>query len=477
MAYLYKTLCWVVCLFLGFLGQLFAQKPEVYFHQNFFKNTEGQVLVENTLFVKDSKWRKLSDAEVYIGVQVLNSKKEVVQQDQRILKANSLLPLSLETTYLPYRLNSVLGAGNYQLKILIRSKVNPDSLSEVLPFTVKSFDADTATLSSIQMLLRYDKASANAMWSKHGYDLELQPSLIAGKTSKFLHAFIEAYQGKKRQALLVRIGISKGESGLWLDYTTNRRFKPGETDVVVLKSIDITELPSGTYFLRSDILDTSGKVIETKKIEFTRINPSADKVETAELNTNHKISGTFVDSMPLADLKKYMVALQPIATNQEQHTINILVKTQNTKQMQDYLLEFWKKRDAKNPESAFNDYKELLTYAQQQYGVASMNVFNTDRGRVLLQYGKPNRQDNELTDPARVGIQNSNLINYEIWTYYHTERSNQNNVQFVFVQENQGNNNFRLVHSTAIGEVYAPSWRSQLQQRYTQGNNGFNIDR
>ena len=194
-------------------------------------------------------------------------------------------------------------------------------------------------------------------------------------------------------------------------------------------------------------------------------------------NVNPTLAGTFADSLSLPNVRKYLVALKPIATNQEKHTIEILVKTQNTKQMQDYLLEFWKKRNSAKPEEAFSEYKDLLSYAQRQYSVATMNVFETDRGRVLLQYGKPNRNDNELSDPSRVGVQNSNLINYEIWTYYHTERSNQNNVQFVFVQENQGNNNYRLMHSTAIGEVYNPNWRNALQQRYSQGNNGFNIDR
>jgi len=477
MAYWQKSFGCVVCLFFIYSQITIAQKPEVYFHQNFFKHSDSDVLVENTLFIHHSKWRSIANVEAFVGIQILNNKKEIVQQDQRILKPNALVPLSTESIYLPYRLNSLLPAGDYTLKLLVESKVSSDSLLEQLPFKVKPFNADSASLSSVQMLLRYEEAKTKSIWTKHNYDLELQPSFIAGKMSKFLHGFVEVYQGKKQKAYMVRIGVSKANSGLWLDYTVNRKIEPSETDIVVLKSIDITELPSGNYYLRADLLDTAGVIIQSKNIEFIRINPAADNLEVPKANVNPTLAGTFADSLSLPNVRKYLVALKPIATNQEKHTIEILVKTQNTKQMQDYLLEFWKKRNSAKPEVAFSEYKDLLSYAQRQYSVATMNVFDTDRGRVLLQYGKPNRNDNELSDPSRVGIQNSNLINYEIWTYYHTERSNQNNVQFVFVQENQGNNNYRLMHSTAIGEVYNPNWRNALQQRYSQGNNGFNIDR
>lgn len=477
MAYWQKNCIWVVCLFFIFTQAVIAQKPDVYFHQNFFKHSSSSVLVESTLFIHHSKWKKTEEVEAYIGIQILNSKQEIVQHDERIIKPNSLLPLSIESIYLPYRLNSLLPAGNYTFKLLVESKVSSDTLLEQLPFTVKAFDADSANLSSVQMLQSFEKATANTIWTKHGYDLALQPSFIAGKATKFLNGFVEVYQGNKQKAEMVRLGVAKANSGLWIDYTYNRRINATETDIVVLKAIDISELPSGSYHLRADILDTGGVIIQSKHIEFIRINPAADKTEEPKANANPTLAGTFADSLSLPNVKKYLAALQPIATNQEKHTIEILVKTQNTKQMQDYLLEFWKKRNSSKPEVAFAEYKELLSYAQRQYNVATMNVFQTDRGRVILQYGKPNRTDNELSDPARAGIENSNLINYEIWTYYHTERSNQNNVQFVFVQENQGNNNFRLMHSTATGEVYNPNWRSAMQKRYSQGNNGFNIDR
>jgi len=473
----YSLFLWTLALFFLGYSNAHAQKPEAYLHQFFFKGVEDKTLVENVIFIKDPRWKVLSDAQTSVQLTIKDRQGKVVKEEEKLLKASNLVPVDVQNIFLPNVFKCYLGQGEYNLSILVKSKVSPDSIKEEVPFVVPFYNPDSSRFGSIEMLLRYKQAGFGTIWTKHGIDMELQPSYISPKTAKFIHIFTEFYNSKKQPVNMVRFGICRPGFEMLNNFTYSKIIKPADTTIVLLQSIDVSDLPSGNYYIRAEALDTAGKRITTKYVEFTRINPAADAATNIKANTKINISGSFTEKLTLEEVKKYLAGLDPIAIQQERHIITTLLTTQNTQQMQDYLLEFWKKRNVGNPEEAFKEYLELLKYAQKSYGVAGMNVFQTNRGRVVLQYGKPNRVDNELSDPLRSGLQQGNLVNYEVWTYYHTLQAEQNNVIFVFVQENQANNNYRLVHSTAIGEVYNPNWRTGLQNKYSQGNNGFNIDR
>ena len=70
-------------------------------------------------------------------------------------------------------------------------------------------------------------------------------------------------------------------------------------------------------------------------------------------------------------------------------------------------------------------------------------------------------------------MQNLNTVPYEVWYYYYLEVPvKQSDVMFVFVQQNRGNDNYRLIHSSAIGEVRNGEWRSVVENNAT-----YNFDR
>jgi hypothetical protein len=70
-------------------------------------------------------------------------------------------------------------------------------------------------------------------------------------------------------------------------------------------------------------------------------------------------------------------------------------------------------------------------------------------------------------------MQNLNTVPYEVWYYYTLETPvKQNDVMFVFVQQNRGNYNYRLLHSSGIGEVRNNEWR-----KWVETNATYNWDR
>lgn len=147
-----------------------------------------------------------------------------------------------------------------------------------------------------------------------------------------------------------------------------------------------------------------------------------------------------------------------------------LVKESTADQKRSYLLFFWRKRNPEQPEQAYKDYVQRLKTAEAKYATRTFRAYETDRGRVFLQYGIPNRIENEITDFARTASRNSNPIPLEIWSYYNIPQEithiAQTNRVFVFLEDNRGNNAWRLVHSDAIGELNNPNWRENLPRTY-----------
>ncbi len=237
--------------------------------------------------------------------------------------------------------------------------------------------------------------------------------------------------------------------------------------------LDIKNLPTGKYLLVWDIVDSSLKVLARSEKYFSKSNPDL-KIENqvGYLQRNTKLE-ELVSSLSLNECRTTVAALLPIAKASEQPTIEYLRKKGKESEVRSYLTTFWSRQDAENPAGALLAYRELLEYASKKYSTQTMPAYQTDRGRVLLQYGKPNLIENEYSDRFRKAMQNLNTIPYEVWYYYNLEKPvKQNDVIFVFVMENRGNDNYRLIHSTGIGEVRNREWRKALENNAT-----YNFDR
>jgi hypothetical protein len=97
--------------------------------------------------------------------------------------------------------------------------------------------------------------------------------------------------------------------------------------------------------------------------------------------------------------------------------------------------------------------------------------YYTDRGRVYLQYGPPDSQQQVPNEP--------DSYPYEIWQYYRlkdpTNGQFQTNKRFVFWNKDLDGSCFRLLHSDARGEVKDARWQMRLKQR-TQTNVNLDVE-
>ena len=90
-----------------------------------------------------------------------------------------------------------------------------------------------------------------------------------------------------------------------------------------------------------------------------------------------------------------------------------------------------------------------------------MRGYETDRGRVYLQYGAPDQRSKVESSP--------NTYPYEVWQYY--KLKDQSNRKFLFYNQDLVTNNYTLLHSDAKGELYDAGWSMKLHKRTIQSNN------
>ena len=113
-------------------------------------------------------------------------------------------------------------------------------------------------------------------------------------------------------------------------------------------------------------------------------------------------------------------------------------------------------REQANPEHAWLVYKEQIKKVQYNFGTRIKKGYQTDRGRVYLEYGPPNTRSQQYSEP--------NTYPYEIWQYY-TLKQTQRNKKFVFYAPDMVTSDFFLLHSDAIGETNNPAWQIVLSGR------------
>lgn len=356
--------------------------------------------------------------------------------------------------------------GDYNVEIQIFDKnvdnPKPYSTSESL---LVSFPKDKVCVSGIQLIESYTASSeSQSILSKSGYDLvpftiNYYPSTldkltfyaevynadtVFGSDEKFLvYYYIEAYETEKTLA------------------NYHKFKKETSKEVIVLFSeFDITDLPTGNYNLVVEVRDKENQSIAFNKMFFQRNNPDAqfNLQDIAAID----VTNTFVDKITGIDtLKDYIKSTYPISTQIEKLFAENNLKKSDLKMLQQYFLNFWINRDAADPEGAWQEYYIEVLKVNKEYASVIKKGYETERGRVYLQYGPPNSITESISDPSSYP--------YEIWHYY--TLANQKNKKFVFYLPDLITNDYELLHSDAYGEINDPSWQMKLVKRNTTTNN------
>ncbi len=217
-------------------------------------------------------------------------------------------------------------------------------------------------------------------------------------------------------------------------------------------ALRISDLPSGTYFLNFELLDSTDQVLASREKKFYMYNtiPASDSASVQDYNAQY--------------LQSEFTTLTEKECDQEYKFMNYLLNADmkalykssvSPEDKRQALFSIWKRYDS-NPVTVFNefrhDYLKRIEYVNNQFSVMKREGWETDRGRVYLIYGPPNYIDRYPSEPE--------IKPYEIWHYYEL----QGGVEFVF-GDIIGLGDYQLLHSTLRGEIQNPDYKQMLGEQ------------
>ncbi len=132
-----------------------------------------------------------------------------------------------------------------------------------------------------------------------------------------------------------------------------------------------------------------------------------------------------------------------------------------------FLFAFWANRQPNHPEAAYKQYMEVARAVDNLYSSGFGHGFETDRGYTFMKYGKPSDIVSVEDEPSAPP--------YEIWIYYDFPQTTQSNVKFLFYNPTLVGDDYRLLHSTARGEIQNPQWELELYRDAPNDISGSNF--
>lgn len=446
-----KILNFLLCLLLS-SGSVFSM--EAYFDLKKFDLPGGESYVETQLSFVGSSVSYTTLDNGFLSSQIEST--IIISQNGNIIDFRKIIiesPEVSDTTLVDFMdvQRFSLKPGKYQIEISLKDLFSPEITEQKLEQEFElTFVETRMEFSDIMLIKAFSKAQEASELTKSGYDMIPYVSDYYASNQNVLAFYTELYRTspllQDSMFLLTYYIAERGQDVVVGEFQKLERAKV-KAVIPMLHMLDIVNLPTGRYDLVVEARNRMNEPIVSKRISFTRNNflKVANEENIALIN----IDQTFVVKYNDRDsLVEYLNSCHPISTNLERSTVQNQMQLADLATLQKYFYYFWCKRDERNPEQAWNDYLEQVKFVNRAYGTRIMKGYQTDRGRVYLQYGPPN------TIVQR--YQPVNVLPYEIWHYYKINQFN--NKRFLFYSRESVGVDFVLLHSDMLGEVQNNDW-------------------
>jgi GWxTD domain-containing protein len=353
-----------------------------------------------------------------------------------------------------------LQPGSYVITGLLRDKNRPDAKQHkfVQEILIDAQSQNFASTSEIEFIQSFNKTTTVQPHSKLGYDilpLVTNSTFVDMDSLKF---YMEVYhidkESEKGYYLNAYITQSNSTEKMIASQVSMR--KSVQPLDIVTAGLDISGLPSQTYYLNVDIYNHQNKLISTTTKKFFVVSSSVEAQDLAQ------ITGLYDEYFNLDEekLDYYIHTLYYVSTSTERQFAKSLTTFQEKK---NYFLNYWTKRrnaNADSPAKPWHAYKSRVDYANQHFKSSHLEGWRTERGRIMITHGPPN-------DIERFPSSNSNYP-YLIWRY--NKIKTQANRMFVFYDPNMATGEYVLLHSDLNGEPSNPRWEFDVKRMAMDAN-------
>lgn len=453
----------------------FYSNITTYFNYCAFNTSSSKPYIETYITVAGNSVRFLPitggyQAAVNVSFKIYKGKELVKQSNYNLVS-----PLANDTLHLPSFIDTqrfFLENGDYIIELVVADNANSNKKSSYTEKIKINFARDKKIYNSdFQILESYSKSNSPSVFTKNGYDFIPYNVNYFPKTNNALKFYIESYNidsvlGNSTKFVYTYY-VENSETFQKQNGLTGFQKQNAKKINPLLAQFDITTLSSGNYNLVVEVKDSLNKIQTQKKWFFQRQSDAAQQISD---NNSLKTIEEFFNQVQSADsLKDFVECLWPISSSVERQWQQAQVKRKEPNLMRSYLVGYWKTEsgDTISPLTIWlNYYKQVLeTNALLKCG--KQKGYYTDRGRVYLQYGKPDQRNQVNSD--------ANSYPYEIWQYYRiydkTTKRFFTNKKFVFGNFAIADDCYKLIHSDVKGEVYDERWKYKLINRTQQSTN------
>ena len=280
----------------------------------------------------------------------------------------------------------------------------------------------------------FDEGSIN----RNGFTIAPNPGGVFGLGRPMLYSYGEIYGDNGTYTLGYQIYDQKGKE--IIQRGPFIKDIPGESSVETF-GMNIMGLLAGRYTLRLTIQDN-----QTEKNTFIDREFFVVKEQPVDFKSNFTI---ILDAMDNDELKDFIDIVGYFMTDLE---LQAIIKSDRSEKIVQ-IVNFFQQRDFDTSTSQNEFYNRLNKYiaiADQQYSTRSFLGSKTDRGRVLIVYGRPNDIESYNANEER--------LSYEIWEYEDSD----NGYLFIFINKEDGSGMFEQIHSTHPNEFRNYRWKDMI---------------
>ena len=381
---------------------------------------------------------------------------ETITQDAYRLETPFMKDSIVEDFYDVQRF--ILKPGKYSLLLeLLDLNSDQDPIKASMPLLVEEL-GDAVSLSDIEIGESITKSTIESSFSKSGVTVIPRLSTFYPTELTTIPVYFELYNTNLLDDNVFGIKqMVKTEEGAEVPELTS--FSRHDTAVVipVIKKVDISSLASGKYTLSYTLLSRNMTELASQSYEFERSNDIEVFVNTETIVLDPRFQSSITDD----SVAFYLASLIPISRPAEVKNIITTLKTKDLERQRKHIQAYWKITSPNSTYDSWIRYKLQVQLVERLYSNNFQVGYETDRGRVYLQYGAPTNLVQKENSPTEYP--------YEIWQY--NRIGNFNNKRFVFYNPDLVNNTYRLLHSDMIGELKNPGWPQALSKRNTHNGN------
>ncbi len=449
-----------VSLLLLLSAQLFSLSVSVHTYK-FYANDKTYIDVKIRILAHSIKYSYLNDNNLKSSADVTmyleeEGTKNIVAWEKYKLQSPALEAKKDIVDQRRFFINT----GNYTLKVNVvdsQDSLNRFGMEQKIRITEKKLPC----FSDIELITAVEKKDSGPM-VRNGVYMEPFPFNIVNESQQIMHFYTELYH---KDACLISYGIYSGMEPSDSSKAIYVRYKKAIAEEVspLFFNFDLNKLVSGDYHLKVALIDENKNAIASKYAAFINMNFPADVAVKRDFNK--EFGNSFVGPLDSATVRHALRALAPLLSNQRSDALNRAINEGNLNVQKYFLYKYYINEYPSAPQQAYESYMKVVQAVNEKFYNTVGEGFQSDRGYVYLKYGRPNKVVN-IEDEA-------NTPPYEIWYYDFVQRTNQNNVRFIFYSPLLANE-FDLLHSTCIGEKKNTQWEVVLYKNAPnekQGNN------